>query len=167
MGRITSPIYDGVGSGLDGSIRRFSRVLGLMVWFRLPIIDVVGPEDVLDLVGDLRFGRITDYLVHSTASTNIVVQSVDKLFPRPHWVDVRNQRFFPNKKLGLFDSIINSWGIRVDCVSVATASCLLGTLWAGFLDSRCLFMGKVPTDAPHCVVYLKVSLLVSAFTQSN
>ena len=26
-------------------------------------------------------------------------------------------------------------------------------------------MGKVPTDAPHCVVCLKVSLMVSALTQ--
>ena len=56
MCRSTSPIHDGVGPGLDGSVPPFSRVLILMVWFRLPITDVVGPEDVLDLVGDLSFG---------------------------------------------------------------------------------------------------------------
>ena len=52
MGRSTSPIHDGVGPGLDGSIPPLSQSLVLVVWFRLPIIDVIGPEDVLDLVGD-------------------------------------------------------------------------------------------------------------------
>ena len=56
MGRSTSPIHDGVGPGLDGSIPPFSSILVLVIWFRLPITDVVGPEDVLDHVGDLIFG---------------------------------------------------------------------------------------------------------------
>ena len=64
MGRSTSPIHDGVGPGIDGSILPFNRVLILMVWLILPITDVVGLEDVLDLVGDLNFHRITDKLVH-------------------------------------------------------------------------------------------------------
>ena len=53
MGRGTSPIHDGVGPGPDGSIPPFSRVSILTVWLRLPITDVVGPENVLDIVGDL------------------------------------------------------------------------------------------------------------------
>ena len=53
MGRSTSPNHDVVGPGLDGSVSPFSRVLVLVIWFRLPITHVVGPEDVLDFVGDL------------------------------------------------------------------------------------------------------------------
>ena len=53
MGRGTSPVHDGIGPGLDGSIPPFSLILVLVVGLRLPIIDVIGPEDVLDLVGDL------------------------------------------------------------------------------------------------------------------
>ena len=49
MGRRTCPIHDGIGPGLDGSILPFSWVLVLVVGLRLPIIDVIGPEDVLDL----------------------------------------------------------------------------------------------------------------------
>ena len=60
MGRGTSPIHDGIGPGLDGSIPPFSWILVLEVGIRLPIIDVIGPEDVLDLVGDLILGLITD-----------------------------------------------------------------------------------------------------------
>ena len=56
MGRSTSPIDDGVGPGLDGSIPPLSWILVLVVWFRLLIIHVVGPEDVLDLVGDIILG---------------------------------------------------------------------------------------------------------------
>ena len=53
MGRGTSPIHDSVGPGLDCSIPPLSWILVLVVWLRLPIIDVIGPEDVLDLVEDL------------------------------------------------------------------------------------------------------------------
>ena len=53
MGRSTSTIHDAVGPGLDGSIPPLSWILVLAVWFRLPIIDVIGPDDVLDLMGDL------------------------------------------------------------------------------------------------------------------
>ena len=53
MGRGTCPIHDGIGPGLDGSILPFSWILVQVVGLRLPIIDVIGPEDVLDLVGDL------------------------------------------------------------------------------------------------------------------
>ena len=60
LGRGTSPIHDGIGPGLDGSILPFSWILVLVVGLRLQIIEVIGPEDVLDLVGDLIFGLITD-----------------------------------------------------------------------------------------------------------
>ena len=53
MGRSTSPIHDSVGPGIDGSIPPFSKVSVLMVWSRLPITDLVGPEDVLNLVENL------------------------------------------------------------------------------------------------------------------
>ena len=56
MGRSTSPIHDGVGPGLDGCIPPLSWILVLVVWLRLPIIDVIGPENVFDLVGDLILG---------------------------------------------------------------------------------------------------------------
>ena len=55
-GRGTCPIHDGIGPGLDGSISPFSWVLVLVVGLRLPIIDVIGLEDVLDIVGDLILG---------------------------------------------------------------------------------------------------------------
>ena len=56
MSRGTSSVYDGIGPGLDGSIPPFSWILVLVVGLRLPIIDVIGHEDVLDLVGDLILG---------------------------------------------------------------------------------------------------------------
>ena len=55
-GRGTSPIHDGVGPGLDGSILKFSLILVQVVGLRLSIIDVIGPEDVRDLMGDLILG---------------------------------------------------------------------------------------------------------------
>ena len=49
-------MHDGVGPRLDGSICPLSRILILVMRFGLPIIDVVCPRDVLDLVEDLSFG---------------------------------------------------------------------------------------------------------------
>ena len=60
MGKGTCPIHDGFGPGLDGSIMPFIWILVLVVGLRLPIIDVIGSEDVLDLVGDLIVDWITD-----------------------------------------------------------------------------------------------------------
>ena len=57
MGRSTIPIHYGVVPGLDGYIPPLSRVLVWVIWLRLPITDVVGSEDVLDLVGDLIFAE--------------------------------------------------------------------------------------------------------------
>ena len=71
---------------------------------------------------------------------------------------------FPTKSCACLTPLSTA-GVSEYTVSVATASCLLGILRAGFLDLRCFLMGKVPTDAPHCVVCLKVSLMVSVFTQ--
>ena len=59
---------------------------------------------------------------------------------------------------------LSTAGVSEYTVSVA-ASCRLGTLRAGFLDLSCFFIGKVPIDPPHCVVWLKVSLMVSSLTQ--
>ena len=56
MSRGTSPIHDGIATDLDGSILPLSWILVLVVGLRLPIIDVIGPEDVFDLVGDLILG---------------------------------------------------------------------------------------------------------------
>ena len=120
MGRSTCPVHDGVGPGLDGSVPPFSMILVLV----LPVIDVVGPEDVLDLVRDLNFGSITDELVHSTTSMDIVFQSIDKLLSRPHRVDIRDQRLFTNKKLGLSNTTVHSRVVRVDYIC---GNCLMSS----------------------------------------
>ena len=80
MGRGTSPIHDGIGPGLDGSIPPLSWISVLVVGLRLPIIDVVRPENLLDLVGDLILGGITDELVHSTIlSSNVLTKCLPDL----------------------------------------------------------------------------------------
>ena len=56
MGRGACPIHDGIGPGLDGSLSPLIWVLVLVVGLRLPIIDVICPDDVLDLVGDFILG---------------------------------------------------------------------------------------------------------------
>ena len=81
MGRSTSPVHDGVGPGLDGSILPFITILVLVVWFGLPLTDVVGPDDALHLVGDVILDCITDKLVHSTASTELSSKVLTNCLP--------------------------------------------------------------------------------------
>ena len=164
MAWCTSPVHDGVGPCLDGSVLPLSRVLVLVIGFRLPITDVVGPEDVLDLVGDLNFGLITDKLVHSTTYMDVVFQSIDKLLTRPHGVDGRNQRLFPNRELCLFNPTIHSWGIRINSIC---SSCFMFP-WG--IEGRVpglemLFRGEGTYGGSPLSVCLKVSLMVSALTQ--
>ena len=166
ISRSTSPVHNGVGPCLGGSIPPLNWIFVLLVRFRLPVTNVVCSEEILDLVGDLMFGWITDKLVHGTASTDIILQSIDELLPRPHWVHVRDQDSFPTKSCACLTPLSTA-GVSEYTVSMTTASCLLGIFRAGFLDLMCFLIGKVPTDAPHCVVCLKVSLMVSAFTQPN
>ena len=56
MSRGTSHIHDGIGPGLDGSILPLSWIFVLVVGLKLPIFDVIGPENVLNLVGYLILG---------------------------------------------------------------------------------------------------------------
>ena len=91
---------------------------------------------------------------------DIIFQSIDKLLARPHWVDIRYQRFLTNKKLCLFNTTVHSRGVRV-AVSVATASSLLGILKAGFLDLRCFFMGKVNRISSKDSICLLVTCVTS------
>ena len=116
ISRSTSPVHNGVGPCLGGSIPPLNWIFVLLVRFRLPVTNVVCFEEILDLVGDLMFGWITDKLVHGTASTDIILQSIDELLARPHWVHVRDQRFLSNKELCLFNPTVYCWGVRVHCI---------------------------------------------------
>ena len=56
MSRGTSPIHDGFGPGVDGSILPLSWIFVLVVGLKLPIFDVLSPENVLNFVGYLILG---------------------------------------------------------------------------------------------------------------
>ena len=76
----------------------------------------------------------------------------------------RNQRFFTNKKLCHFCTTINSWCIIINSVG-GNSFMTPGDFESRVPGHEVLFIGKVVIEARHCVVCLKVSLMVSAFTQ--
>ena len=69
--------------------------------------------------------------------------------------------------LGMFNATIYN-RVSEKTGSVATSSCLLGMLSAGFLALRCFLIGKVSgMETPHWVDFSMVFWTVSTLTQAN
>ena len=123
-----------------------------MVGLRMPIYDVICPKSVHDLIRDLSVGRITEEFIHCSSPPDIILQGCWQIASLFSW-DKHQQLNYPLPT--------NTWacltplstaGVSQKTASVATASCLLGILSAGFLDLRCFFMGKVlGIETPHWV----------------
>jgi len=63
MGQGSNMVHDGVYQNLQLLDPVLSKVLMLIMWLTLPIIDAVSPQDFLDLVANFHLGLITDKLV--------------------------------------------------------------------------------------------------------
>ena len=102
----------------------------------MPIRDVICTENVHDLVR------------HGTSPSDVIIKGVNKLLTTFHRV---TKESLPTKTWACI-APLSTAGVSEKTVSVATASCLLGMLSAGFLDLRCFFMGKVlGIETPHWV----------------
>ena len=60
MGWCTNMVHDGVDQCLQLLDSALSKVLMLIMWLTLPIINAVGLQDFLDLVADFHLGLIAD-----------------------------------------------------------------------------------------------------------
>ena len=89
---------------------------------------------------------------------DVVLQCVNKVFARFHSVDIS----YPSKTCASLTPLSIA-GVSKKIVSVATDSCLQGTLRAGFLLFRCFFilLQKESRAIPHHVVWSIVSLSIS------
>ena len=55
-------VHDGVDQGFQLLDPVFSKVLMLIMWLALPIVDAVSAQDFLDLVAYLYLGTVADKL---------------------------------------------------------------------------------------------------------
>jgi len=62
MRRCANAIHNGVNQGLQLLDVALSKVLMLVVWLALPIINAVGMQDFLDLVAYFNLSAVTDKL---------------------------------------------------------------------------------------------------------
>ena len=106
--------------------------------------------------GNLSFGRITDKLSIAPLLLILASRVLTNCFPLIIGYEYATKVSLP----------INTWacltplstaGVSEKIVSVATGSCLLGMLSAGFLYLRCLFIGKVK-----CFYPILVALMTSS-----
>ncbi len=111
MGWCSNAIHDGVDQCLQLLDPTFSKVLMLIMWLALPIVNAVSMQDFLDLVADLYLGTITDELCWSSPSLDLVFQSIDELPISFNGIDIRNEGFNTNKNLSNGGARVNSWSI--------------------------------------------------------
>ena len=54
---------------------------------------MICPKNVHDLIGNLRYGRITEEFIHSSSPSFVILNGVYKLLPTFHWVSISNLRY--------------------------------------------------------------------------
>jgi hypothetical protein len=115
--RCPSAIHDVISILLDGPIPRLSRILMRMVWLTLPIRDTIGTKDVLNFLGNLNLGSVTEESIHSSPSAYVILQCMEKIRVLLHAIPISEQRFAADKNLSYSSTIIHSRCIRVHSVS--------------------------------------------------
>jgi hypothetical protein len=75
----TRGVEDTMHGMLDMLPTTFAWILMLVLGFRLPIVDVIGPEDILDEVADDFSAIVRDELAHGTATSDFILKGVDEL----------------------------------------------------------------------------------------
>jgi len=91
MGWSTCVVHDGVYQGLQLLDLALSKILVLIMWLTLPIINAICAQNFFDLVADFHLGSITYELGGSTAGPDLVFQGIDELPIRLNGVDIGGQ----------------------------------------------------------------------------
>ncbi len=99
MRRCTNTIHDGVNHSLQLLDPVFSKVLMLVMWFALPIVNAVSTQDFLDLVAYFNLGAVTDKLGWCSSCPNLVFQSVDESPNGFDGINISDEGFDTNKNL--------------------------------------------------------------------
>jgi hypothetical protein len=111
VGRGTCPIHDGIDPGFDGAIAALSRVLVLVIGFRVPARAMVNAQDVQDFVGYFDFGIVADEHVHGSPESYVIFEGIDKLLRRFEGIGIGNKCVFAHKNLCFFNT-----GVDGGCV---------------------------------------------------
>jgi len=116
MGWCSNTVHDGIDQSFQLLDPALSKVLMLIMWLTLPIINAVSPQDFLDLVADFHLGSITNELSGSSPSPDLILQSVDELPISLNGINISDKGLHTNKNLGNGGSRVNSWSIGIDGV---------------------------------------------------
>ena len=111
MGWGSNMVHDGVYQSLQLLDPALSKVLMLIMWLTLPIINAVSLQNFLDLVADFHLGSIADELSGSSSSPDLVFQSVEELPISINGINISHKGLHTNKNLGNGGTRVNSWGI--------------------------------------------------------
>jgi hypothetical protein len=92
------------------------RVLLLLMGFTLPIGNVEGMKDVLNLLTDFNLGTVRNELSRSTTASNVILQSIDKLLVSLHAFNITNKGLGTDEKLHIRVTTVNGWSIGVNSI---------------------------------------------------
>jgi len=113
MGGCTNTIHDGIHQLLQLLDPAFSKILMLVMWLALPIIDAVSTQDFLDLVTYLNLSTITYKLSQCSLCLDLIFQSVDELHVGFNGINISDKGFNTNKDLGNHSTRVNCGSVQI------------------------------------------------------
>ena len=114
MGWGSDPVHDGIDQCLELLDPSLRKILMLVMWFTLPVIDAVCVQDFLDLVADLHLGVIANKLSRGSPCLDLVFQSIDELPISFNGIYISDEGFNADKDLSDGGTRVNRWGVGID-----------------------------------------------------
>jgi hypothetical protein len=108
----------------------FGKVLVLHKGLALPVGDMEGSENVLNMCASFNGGVVADETAESTAGTYAVLKGIRKLLLDLHTVDIADKGGGAAEELSRSGAIIHSWGVGAEGVRKDVLIAL------GCIDSR-------------------------------
>jgi len=99
MGWGSNSVHDGIDQHLELLDPSLCKILMLVMWFTLPVIDAVGAQDFLDLVADLYLSAIANKLSRGSPCPDLVFQSIDELPISFNGIYISDEGFNADKDL--------------------------------------------------------------------
>ena len=99
MGWGSDPVHDGIDQCLELLDPSLCKILMLVMWFTLPVINAVCAQYFLDLVADFHLGAVADKLSRGSSCPDLVFQSIDELPISFNGVYISDEGFDADKDL--------------------------------------------------------------------
>jgi len=99
MGWGSNPVHDGIDQRLELLDPSLCKILVLVMWFTLPVINAVCAQNFLDLVANFHLCAVANELSRGSPCPDLVFQSIDELPISFNGIYISDEGFNADKDL--------------------------------------------------------------------